>query len=254
MGFSLYTRIGNPEYWATIDVSNGNTSNVFLFNRLRINKTIAPTPMGSKNFYIQNITNGGRLVQVDIGNRTESQVGSFTDTKLTATRFEALEYIENTNLIYFVERVGPAAGSPSHLCTITISSSPVFTVIGETGSNNIIVVMAYDPTTSTMFIQQARGGFYTMDLSNGDRTLISNFSPEQFDGLAVHPTTGVLYGLLDGEFVTINKQTGALSVIKTGVRGSELFFVPDTLAAPNIPTNLTLVAQGNVVDASWMKG
>lgn len=91
----------------------------------------------------------------------------------------------------------PGLLSAAAVCSMLLVAGPAFAQIGYAVDSDI------------------NGDLYRIDLSTGDATLIGNTGASDIEGLAFHPTTGVLFGVDDdtGALFTCDTSTGACSFV-----------------------------------------
>lgn len=97
------------------------------------------------------------------------------------------------------------------------SWNPIGTLTGTMGGTPS--GLAYDPTTSTWYFSEIAGGtsiLYTVDLlGSGVATTVGDIGFTLVIDIAIHPTTGAIYGHDIGtdEIISINKNTGVGAAI-----------------------------------------
>ena len=151
------------------------------------------------------------LHRIDPTNGHATQVGPFNVSGYMA----GLAYDANHDVLY------GTTTDTDNLFSISYTTGNA-TYIGSLGAT-LMHALAYDNVTDTLFGMFGfigGDGLYEIDVNTGQSTLIGHtghFFDDPFDtvhGLAVHPHTGVLYGVVGGPsslsgLVQIDKTTGA---------------------------------------------
>jgi hypothetical protein len=197
---------------------------------------------------------GGGLVSFD------TDTGEYLEILSSDLWIEALAFQDQGNNLYGIVNL-----DVSTLVTIDPKKG-VITEVGTITGFNEITAMTYDETTKTIFaLDQTTRTLLSIDPKTANPTAIGNFSFGSSNALAADPITGQLYGSLMGIFGSIDKATGAFTIIgDTGLvaitgldfdpksetlygvggveqAGSQLFIIdlatasPSFIGSPNLP-------------------
>lgn len=104
---------------------------------------------------------------------------------------------------------------------MTIDTNTLATAaVGALGTSGNFGDLAWDPTTSTMYMAGGRGdnNLYTVDLTTGAATLVGGHGIDDLFGIGVDGSTGKLYGAsgVDDDFWLIDKGTGSSTLVGPG--------------------------------------
>ncbi len=172
------------------------------------------------------------------------------------------------------------ASAQSRLVGIDTSGANLYDIDPATGTRTLagpiaggvgtVGALAYDRTTSTMYLSSTSlDSLWTLDVATQTATLVGPYnvgSTVVMHGLAVNPTTGVLYGKSTsvaggGDFYTIDKTTGqATPVGSAGFAGfgglewvNNTLYISDTVG-DNLNTIDPLTGTATVVGAFGVTG
>lgn len=154
-----------------------------------------------------------KLYLVDQIDASVTEVGAFGVEGYMA----GLAYDANHGIMYGVTTAS------DKLFSISLSTGAA-TLVGDLNAT-LMHGLAYDNSTDTLFGTYGSSfgnGLYQIDVSTGHSTLIGNMgqfpNSDTIGGLAIHPVSGDLYGVLGGPasgsgLVKIDKNTGAAMLV-----------------------------------------
>ncbi|MFC1806106.1 YncE family protein [Planctomycetota bacterium] len=171
-------------------------------------------------------TDGDTLHTLSLADGSATLVGSLGAPIIAGLAYDAGSDIlygvdTGTNKLYSIDRTSGAA-----------------TEIGPFGGPTLMHGLAFDSQTGTLYGAygaSAADNLYTIDTTTGAATFVGDIHHRDVIGLAFHPTTNVLYGVvfgydyLPGDLLRISTTTGhGVVVAQTGDALTGLAFHPAT--------------------------
>lgn len=142
--------------------------------------------------------------------------------------------LKNLSTLTLAALLVSAAAAQSRLVGIDTSGASLYdidpatgvrTLVGPiSGGTGTIGALAYDHTTGTLFLSSTGlDSLWTLDVNTQVATLVGDYNVGAavvMHGIAVHPTTGVMYGKSTsvaggGDFYTIDKATGQATAVSS---------------------------------------
>lgn len=185
-----------------------------------------------------------RLHTIDPDTGTPTVVG---DTGLSTTVPSGLAFDPETGTLFVTATTGISAD----LYTLNTSTGAA-TLVGPTGITGLLMRLAFDPMTDTLFGAHFNN-LYELNATTGAATLIGPIGFSNL-GLTFDTSTNTLYGtdLDTDQLLSINPMTGAGTVVgPIGYFVSDLAFIPDAEPSADFDGN-------DIVDGrdflKWQRG